>query len=77
LRSLHRHEPLQFFEPGLALGASGSRIIRQLLTENVLLAGISDALGTMLAFWGTDLIVALSSRGTPALLPHGEAWTAD
>jgi putative ABC transport system permease protein len=48
-----------------ALGAGTSRLIRGLLTESLILAGVSAALGVLLAWWALGVAVALAPAGLP------------
>jgi predicted permease len=54
----------------LSIGAGRLRLIRQLLTESVLLASIGGAVGVVIAIWGIRFLTLLLANGNPDFTLH-------
>ena len=70
-RATSRHKEMAIRS---ALGAGRGRVIRQLLTESVLLSLVGGAVGLLLAVWWSDLLVALGKDDIPRAVHVGMDW---
>ena len=70
-RATSRHKEMAIRS---ALGASRTRVVRQLLTESVLLSLVGGAVGLLLAVWWSDLLVALGKEDIPRAVHVGMDW---
>src|SRR5213594_2573349 len=70
-RAMTRHKEMAIRS---ALGASRLRVVRQLLTESVLLSFAGGLLGLVLAVWWSDLLIALGKKDIPRAVQVGLDW---
>jgi len=70
-RAMTRHKEMALRS---ALGASRLRVIRQLLTESVLLSFAGGVLGVALAIWWSELLIALGKKDIPRAIQVGVDW---
>ena len=54
-----------------AVGASRGRLVRQLITESLVLALVAGSAGLLLAVWGSQALVALAPGNVPRLAETG------
>ena len=50
-----------------AMGASRGRVVRQMLTESILLSAIGGIAGLLLSVWLTDVLISIIPEGAPRL----------
>jgi putative ABC transport system permease protein len=70
-RAMTRHKEMSIRS---ALGASRTRVVRQLLIESVILSLLGGALGLALALWWSDLLIALGKQDIPRAIQVGLDW---
>ena len=54
-----------------AIGASRSRVLRQMLTESILLSAIGGLAGLVLSIWLTDVLMSMLPEGAPRIEQAG------